>query len=442
MESGTVTTPFGRRAMSYGLLANHQKASEIASGIKRSKWKLFRSICESRSSLGISDRALTVLDALLTFYPGDELCEDGNLIVFPSNAQLSLRARGMAPATLRRHLSVLVETGLILRKDSPNGKRYARRSSGGKLDDAFGFSLAPLLARAREIETLAAEIAYKRDQLKAAKERITLCRRDLAKLITFAIDENISGDWQQAQTNLQVVLSAIPRVLTLDIAEPLIAKLSTLREEVVNQLKSHIKSHEMSANGSQSERHIQDSKTNIISESEIASNNSFGLNHAEDALIIETAIEETDDQFNAPDKRSPSNRISSTKSLPLPFVLQACTQINDYGPRAGITSWRDLITAAYVVRSTLDIAPAVYERAAIVMGPENAATVLACMLERADHITSAGGYLRDLTRRAEKGEFATAPMLMALIRGGRSKPDAYPTTTQIRREPAKAAWVC
>jgi replication initiation protein RepC len=427
--------------MSYGLLANHQKASEIASGIKRSKWKLFRSICESRSSLGISDRALTVLDALLTFYPGDELCEDSNLIVFPSNAQLSLRARGMAPATLRRHLSVLVETGLILRKDSPNGKRYARRTSGGKLDDAFGFSLAPLLARAREIETLAAEITYKRDQLKAAKERITLCRRDLAKLITFAVDENISGDWQQAQINLQVVLSAIPRVLTLDIAEPLIAKLSNLREEVVNQLKSHIKSHEMSANESQIERHIQDSKTNIISESEVASNNKSGFD-LEAALNIETAMEETGDELNALAKRSPSNRISSTKSLPLPFVLQACTQINDYGPRAGITSWRDLITAAYVVRSTLDIAPAVYERAAIVMGPENAATVLACMLERADHITSAGGYLRDLTRRAEKGEFATAPMLMALIRGNRSKPDAYPTTAQLRPEPAKAAWVC
>lgn len=50
------------------------------------------------------------------------------------------------------------------------------------------------------------------------------------------------------------------------------------------------------------------------------------------------------------------------------------------------------------------------------MGPENAATVIACILERGGHINSAGGYLRDLTRRAERGEFSIGPMLMALMR--------------------------
>ncbi|MGO7157808.1 plasmid replication protein RepC, partial [Rhizobium leguminosarum] len=123
-------------------------AETIEPGMKRSKWKLFRAICEARPALGVTDRALTVLDALLTFYPDDEISEEKGLIVFPSNAQLSLRARGMTPATLRRHLAVLVEAGLILRKDSPNGKRYARRDRAGAIGDAFGFSVAPLLARA------------------------------------------------------------------------------------------------------------------------------------------------------------------------------------------------------------------------------------------------------------------------------------------------------
>ncbi|MGO6891832.1 plasmid replication protein RepC, partial [Rhizobium johnstonii] len=100
-----------------------QLAETIEPGMKRSKWKLFRAICEARPALGVTDRALTVLDALLTFYPDDEISEEKGLIVFPSNAQLSLRARGMTSATLRRHLAVLVEAGLILRKDSPNGKR-------------------------------------------------------------------------------------------------------------------------------------------------------------------------------------------------------------------------------------------------------------------------------------------------------------------------------
>jgi replication initiation protein RepC len=41
---------------------------------------------------------------------------------------------------------------------------------------------------------------------------------------------------------------------------------------------------------------------------------------------------------------------------------------------------------------------------------------MACILERGGHINSAGGYLRDLTRRSEKGEFAIGPMLMALLK--------------------------
>ncbi|GAJ96064.1 hypothetical protein RRH01S_16_00140 [Rhizobium rhizogenes NBRC 13257] len=44
------------------------------------------------------------------------------------------------------------------------------------------------------------------------------------------------------------------------------------------------------------------------------------------------------------------------------------------------------------------------------------AQLMACILERAGHINSDGGYLRDLTRRAENGEFSLGPMLMALMR--------------------------
>lgn len=50
------------------------------------------------------------------------------------------------------------------------------------------------------------------------------------------------------------------------------------------------------------------------------------------------------------------------------------------------------------------------------LGPENAAAVMACILERGGQINSAGGYLRDLTQRAEKGEFSLGPLLMALMR--------------------------
>lgn len=49
------------------------------------------------------------------------------------------------------------------------------------------------------------------------------------------------------------------------------------------------------------------------------------------------------------------------------------------------------------------------------MGPENAATAMAAFSRRGQ-INSAGGYLRDLTRKASRGEFSLGPMLMALLR--------------------------
>ena len=66
-----------------------------------------------------------------------------------------MRAHGPAPATLRRALAQLVEAGIVIRRDSPNGKRYARRGEGGQVEQAFGFDLSPLVARAAEFERLA-----------------------------------------------------------------------------------------------------------------------------------------------------------------------------------------------------------------------------------------------------------------------------------------------
>ncbi|WP_443111975.1 helix-turn-helix domain-containing protein [Agrobacterium sp. CMT1] len=55
---------------------------------------------------------------------------------------------------VRRHLEVLVRPGSMAGKDSANEKRYARRGRAGEVEEAFGFSLALLLARSAEIEAL------------------------------------------------------------------------------------------------------------------------------------------------------------------------------------------------------------------------------------------------------------------------------------------------
>ena len=118
------TTPFGRRPLSLAMVAS-QAATEAfrtkpnAAESVVHKWRLFRALTEAKGPLGVTDRALSVLHALLSFHQetaltlpasapkADEADSSGpGIVVFPSNKELSIRAHGMAPATLRRHLAL------------------------------------------------------------------------------------------------------------------------------------------------------------------------------------------------------------------------------------------------------------------------------------------------------------------------------------------------
>jgi replication initiation protein RepC len=218
--------------MTLALLAAQRDSQEIPEGKVVDKWQVYRDLCEGKSLVGIGDRSLAVLAGLLSFYPDNELSEENGLIVFPSNKQLSLRAHGMANATLRRHLAALLECGLITRRDSPNGKRYARKGSEGGFEDVFGFTLAPLLVRSDEFQQAAERIRAENRALKLMRERITLHRRDVHKLIEAAVEEAVPGDWGGLWRRFRVIVEAIPRKAVLDELEAIVGDLAAVREEV------------------------------------------------------------------------------------------------------------------------------------------------------------------------------------------------------------------
>ena len=380
--------------MTLALVRRQIETSEIKPGKSADKWKVFRDASEARELLGLQDRSLAVLDALLSFYPDNELRQDAQLIVFPSNAQLTLRAHGIAGATLRRHLALLVESGLIVRKDSANGKRYARKDKAGAIDSAFGFDLSPLLMRADQLAMMAQQVVADRLTLRRAKENLTICRRDVRKLISAAMEEGASGNWENIEAMYVSLVGRIPRSPALSDINSILDEMGLLQREIVNILEMQQNDENSSANGDHNERHIQNSNTESIYEFEPSSRNEQGAKAVGD---------------DRP-KREP------VQNFPLGMVMRACPEIAMYGPAGTIGSWREMMGAAVVVRSMLGISPSAYQEACKVMGPENAAAAVACILERTGHINSPGGYLRDLTRKAARGEFSLGPVLMALLR--------------------------
>jgi len=399
MEPYQSTTPFGRRTLTLAHVASQAIAKERPPEKAVHKWHVYQAICTAKTPLGVTERALAVLNALLTFHPETALTGDG-LIVFPSNEQLARRAHGMPASTLRRHISVLVDAGLIIRRDSPNGKRYARKGRDGAVELAFGFDLGPLVARADEFDRLADGIAAADRAVKVARERITICRRDIAKMIATGMEEGVAtkpggqgpADWPEVHTLFRGILARVPRSATLTELEPIAEELTVLADEVLNLLEAHTKLSNSSANESPDGRHIQSSNPNHL-------------------IVLEPDLQEGREAASGAShdqKRTPEG------SYPLGMVLDACPDIADYA-RGGISSWRDLLATANVARGALGISPSAWEEAQTILGEAQAAVVVACILQRGTAINSAGGYLRSLTRKAEAGEFSLGPMLMALI---------------------------
>ncbi|MBR0800764.1 replication initiation protein RepC [Bradyrhizobium jicamae] len=400
MQTHNPTTPFGRRSLTLANVASQMVATTRPPEKIVHKWKVFHAICTARPRLGVTERSLSVLDALLTFHPETALTGEDDLIVFPSNHQLTRRAHGMPASTLRRHLAVLVDAGLIIRRDSPNGKRYARKGDAGDIELAFGFDLSPLVVRSEEFESLAADIEAEARALKLVRERITLCRRDIAKMIATGIEEGVPtrrggqgpADWQEVHVAFRAMVDGIPRTATRQQLEPIAHDLSQLADDVLNLLETHVKTKDSSANESQPERHIQNSNPDTLIE-------------------LEPSLQEG--RAERPEPETPRPRFAEN-SYPLGMVLSACPDIVDYA-KGGIPNWRDFMATTSVVRSMLGVSPSAWEEAQAVLGEKQAAIVIACILQRGTAIRSAGGYLRGLTRKAEVGEFSLGPILMSQI---------------------------
>jgi replication initiation protein RepC len=377
MEMHLASTPFGSRPMSAALLAAQRNARQMPQDLTVDKWQLHRWLCEAKTIYGLNDRSLAVLSALLSFHPDTQLKANDGLIVFPSNKQLALRAHGMADATLRRHLSALVDAGFITRQDSPNGKRYARRAKGGELQIAFGFSLAPLLLRADELEASAEQVKAEKAALREQRERLTLLRRDIAKLIEFAMVEKLSGNWPAINQRFRAIVDAIPRRAERDELALLVAAMETLSAEVDKLLNIHQNAEILSGNESQNERQ------------QIESN--------PDSYFEKDSVSQIDQRQIIIDK---------TQAEPTVSLDMVSSQIRQ---------WHGLVDAAETVRSFIGIDAKLYDLAKKTLGTYNTAIAIAYILQRYDQIRSAGGYLRILTEKAAESGFSIKPMMMAAL---------------------------
>ena len=300
---------------------------------------------------------------------------------------------------MRRHLARLVEAGLLVRRDSPNGKRYVRKHGEERV--AFGFDLSPLYCRAEEIARAAEAVREAEDRFRRLREVVSLMRRDIAALAEFGEEMQPGlGLWDQLRDTAALTARSLRRKLALDDLCQHRAALEALLDRARDVIDGP-ETEEMVTNDARYERHHHNSnKESIDFEPALEKRRAADVEPEDQPAAPEVSVEE-------PDTRR-------TPKIPLHLVLSGCPTLKTFY-QGDVRHWHQLFDAACHVRPAMGISASAWEEAQRCMGPEQAAIVVVAMLERFAEIKSPGGYLRALTVKAAAGEFSCGPMVMALI---------------------------
>jgi replication initiation protein RepC len=394
----TPISPF-MRPISHAHLRVVERPEASVPGKPINKWELLRELSKAQAAFGVTERDLTVMQGLLSFFPDDALGGNAEMVVFPSNKAICERLNGMPCSTMRRHLARLVEAGLLMRRDSPNGKRYVRKHGEERV--AFGFDLSPLYCRTEEITRAAEAVREAEDRVRRLREVVSLMRRDLAALAEFGEELQPGfGLWDQFRDKAALTARALRRKLTLEELSAYRIGLEALLDHARNVIDGP-ETEKMNTNGTQFERHHHNSN--------------------KESIDIEPALDKGGASAAAPDVETdaPGADVEEADTrrvpkIPLHLVIAGCPSLKTFY-QGDIRHWHQLFDAACHVRPAMGISASAWEEAQRFMGPEQASIVVVAMLERFADIRSPGGYLRALTSKAAAGEFSCGPMIMALM---------------------------
>ena len=337
-------------------------------------WRLLDALALCRGRYNLTTNSLSVLRALISFLPKDAVCEHGPIVVWPSNQTLAERADGMDERTLRRHLAKLCEAGLIARRSSSNGKRFALRVRKTVVA-AFGFSIQPLLDSATEIRHAAEEARALEDQI--------LTTRKLILNLLFTLRDGT------CDTLSDVEEAEIRRQLRRNTS--LAQLLTTKRNLEQIQMDERCLTTELSASHSQNDRHQQNTKKD----------------HLDSVAQHETSnIEPV-----VPTTHSPASTPDRSHDLTLQDCLEAATESIAFA-QGPVRTWDDLVRLADTLAPMIGIERELADHTRRAMGLLPAAISILCLIQRGDQIHKPAAYLRKLAMLAENGLYS----LKSLVR--------------------------
>jgi replication initiation protein RepC len=316
--------------------------------------------------LGLIASVISTLDAMLSCLAPKR----NHHTVFASNATLTFRRNGISDRTIRRHAAALQEIGLLVRRDSPNRKRFTKHNNHQGKALRFGFDLSPLFARLHEIAAMAAEVLREREQVHYLRAKIRAAAN--ASLTENPNDETALN-----------IFRILRRKLTLHDCERILSDLpvTEVEAEGPDDQSSNLPT-TMTASDGQFVRHHHKSNKEYIDKERVT-------------LKKETSL---------PISHAP---------ITIPELLSACPEAAEFSLRK-IETIDDVVAHARTLAPMIGISSQNYEAAHQRLGALRAAATVWAIMQFHDKIKAVGAYFRSITTGSKSEGFSPEKLIRRL----------------------------
>jgi replication initiation protein RepC len=290
--------------------------------------------------------------------------------VFASNSTLTFRRNGISDRTIRRHAATLQEIGLLVRRDSPNRKRFTKHNSHAGQALRFGFDLSPLFDRLHEIASMAAEVMKEQEQIDYLRAKIRAAAN--ASLLDNPNDAVALNVFRVLRRKLSLkdcekILSALP--------------ISLVEAESPDDQTSNLATTLTASDGQNVRHHHKSNKEHI-------------------------------DKEDIPQKKQTAP-MSSDAPITIPELLSACPKATQFSLRK-IETVHDVIAHARTLAPMIGISPQNYEAAHERLGALRAAATVWAIMQFHDKIKAVGAYFRSITTGSKSEGFSPEKLIQRL----------------------------
>jgi replication initiation protein RepC len=142
--------------------------------------------------MGLSRGVVDAIDYLFSVTFPQDWVAGCRPLVWPS-AREQGEALGLSPSRVKVLNRRLIELGLVLAKDGPDGSRWGRRNHNGVIVAAYGFDLSPLAHRMGEFKAIRTKGDAERQARADLRRRKTVALRSIQQLVRTAADHGFDS---------------------------------------------------------------------------------------------------------------------------------------------------------------------------------------------------------------------------------------------------------